>query len=82
MALTATHLGANAYLALFYLERDNMPKALEQMQVLRSVCGISGCEELIAVESAINRARKGIAPAAGKSPAPAATRGEIPREVE
>ena len=82
LALMPTHLGANAYLALHYLDKNNMAKALEQMQVLRAVCGASGCEELLLVESAINAAKKGTrAPTAGPTKA-SPKRGETPREVE
>lgn len=84
VALTPTHLGAHAYLTLMYLDKNNMPKALEQMQVLRAVCGASGCEELLMVESAINAARKGTLPsqATGASAKPAAVRGETPRSAD
>ncbi len=82
LAVMPTHLGANAYLALHYLDQDNMPKAIEQMQVLRSVCGASGCEELLMVESAVNAAKKGLRAPAAKTPAATPQRGETPREVE
>jgi tetratricopeptide (TPR) repeat protein len=81
LALAPTHLGANGYMALLHIENGDMPKAIEQMQVLRAVCGASGCEELIAVESAINAARKGAAPAK-TAPKALPVRGETPRNVE
>lgn len=86
LQLSPTHLGANAYYARMLLAAGDMPKALEQMQVLRAVCGVTECEELTELESAINRARKGEkaddgADAAAK-PAEQPKRGEIPRERE
>lgn len=82
LQLAPTHLGANAYFARMLLQDGDMPKALEQMQVLRAVCGNSGCEELIELESAINKARKGEKTEDDAKPAEQPRRGATPREVE
>lgn len=81
LMVSPTHLGANTYLMQHYLANNNMPKAIEQLQVIRSVCGASGCEELYEAESAINAAKRGEAPAK-KIKAAAPVRGETPRDVE
>ncbi len=81
LMVSPTHLGANTYLMQHYIDSGNMPKAIEQLQVIRSVCGASGCEELYEAESAINAAKRGDAPAK-KEAAPTPVRGETPRAVE
>ncbi len=81
LMVSPTHLGANTYLMQHYIDSGNMPKAIEQLQVIRSVCGASGCEELYEAESAINAAKRGDAPAK-KPAAPTPVRGETPRAVE
>lgn len=58
IAANATHLGANVYLGEIYLAEDNVAQALEQMQVVRMICGETGCAELDALQSSINRYRK------------------------
>lgn len=58
IAANATHLGANVYLGEIYLTEDNVAQALEQMQVIRMICGEIGCAELDALQSSINRYRK------------------------
>lgn len=82
LQLAPTHLGANAYLAQMFIDDGDMPKALEQMQVLRAVCGVSACEELVELESALNAARKGVgAPSKPAASPPAPVRGETARET-
>lgn len=93
LALAPTHLGANAYMAHMYLLDGNMPKALEQMQAIRAICGATDCEELTELESAINAARMGekmtdptaspATPQAGttRPPQQPPQRGETPRDV-
>ena len=81
LMVAPTHLGANTYLMQYYIDNDNMPKAIEQLQVIRAVCGTSGCEELYEAESAINAAKRGETPARKKDTAPP-VRGETPRDVE
>ncbi len=55
LAIDPTHLGANAYLADVYLQKGQMARAIEQMQVIRMTCGRTQCAELLAVESAIDQ---------------------------
>ncbi len=81
LMVSPTHLGANTYLMKSYLADGNMPKAIEQLQVIRAVCGASGCEELAEAESAVNAARRGEAPARKES-VPAPVRGQTPRSTE
>ena len=58
LAYQPTHLGANKYQADLYLENGETARALEQLQVLRMVCGTANCAELNALERDINAARK------------------------
>lgn len=58
IAANATHLGANVYLGEIYLIEDNVAQALEQMQVVRMICGDIGCAELDTLQSSINAYRK------------------------
>lgn len=81
LMVSPTHLGANTYLMQHYIDSDNMPKAIEQLQVIRAVCGTAGCEELYEAESAINAAKRGDTPAQ-KEKAATPVRGETPRAVE
>ena len=82
LAAHPRHLGANKYRAELYLESGNIPRAFEQLQVLRSVCGASDCEEINELEQAINTAKSGSAKAPVKKTASEATpqRGEARRE--
>ncbi len=81
LMVSPTHLGANTYLMQHYIDSGNMAKAIEQLQVIRAVCGAAGCEELYEAESAINAAKRGDAPATKEKTAPP-VRGETPRDVE
>jgi len=81
LMVSQTHLGANTYLMQYYIANDNMAKAIEQLQVIRAVCGAAGCEELYEAESAINAAKRGDKPAK-KEAAETPVRGETPRAVE
>lgn len=81
LMVSQTHLGANTAMMHHYIASGNMPKAIEQLQVIRAVCGTAGCEELYEAESAINAAKQGSKPAQ-KEKAAQPVRGETPREVE
>ncbi len=62
LAIDPTHLGANAYLAKIYLQKGEMSRAIEQMQVIRMTCGRTICAELESVESAIDNYKSGKKP--------------------
>jgi len=49
------HLGANKYLADIYLQKGDVPRALEQMQVIRMTCGQLDCEELDELQREIDQ---------------------------
>jgi tetratricopeptide (TPR) repeat protein len=49
------HLGANKYLADAYLQKGDEARAMEQMQVLRVICGQSNCEELDELQAEIDQ---------------------------
>lgn len=55
LTLDSAHLGANKYMAGLYLDAGNLARAMEQMQVIRMVCGVAACEELDEMEADINR---------------------------
>ncbi|MFH1157984.1 MAG: tetratricopeptide repeat protein [Pseudomonadota bacterium] len=59
LTINPAHLGANAYLAEMYLDKGDMPRALEQMQVIRMTCGHMDCEELNMLERDIDRYKRG-----------------------
>lgn len=53
------HLGANRYIASLYLRQGDLQRALEQMQVIRMVCGAFDCAEQDELEAEINRYKQG-----------------------
>jgi tetratricopeptide (TPR) repeat protein len=55
IALYPTHLGANKYLADIYLAEGNLPKAMEQLQVILYVCAGMNCGEADELQGDINR---------------------------
>ncbi len=67
LTIDPTHLGANAYLAKVYLQKGEMARAIEQLQVIRMTCGRTICAELESVESAIDQYKSGKKP---DNPAP------------
>lgn len=81
LAVSPRHLGANKYRADLYLESGNIPRAFEQLQVLRSVCGAADCEEINELERAINAAKSGSSKPAAKKETTAEPpkRGEVMR---
>ena len=59
LKLNPRHLGANYYLGIARLEQGKLAQALEQLQVMRMVCGQTDCAEMRHLEHAINQADKG-----------------------
>lgn len=59
LQLKPTHLGANKYLADIYLEDGDVARAIEQSQVIRMACGQMDCEELRALQRAIDQSKQG-----------------------
>ena len=55
LTIDPTHLGANKYLADSYLQAGDIPRALEQMQVIRMTCGQTNCAELDELQSEIDQ---------------------------
>ncbi|MBI1215110.1 MAG: tetratricopeptide repeat protein [Alphaproteobacteria bacterium] len=72
------HLGANRYLASLFLRGGDLSRALEQLQVIRMVCGAMDCQEQDELEDEINKYKNGQkepdAQAAPKETAPAPRR--------
>lgn len=62
LQLNPTHLGANKYLANMYLEEGDVPRALEQLQVIRMACGRTDCEELRTLQREIDQYKEGVLP--------------------
>lgn len=58
LAADPAHLGANKYLAETYLAAGDAARALEQLQVIRAVCGLADCEELRVLEREIDTFKK------------------------
>lgn len=58
LTINPTHLGANKYLANLYLAEDNLPKAMEQLQVILYVCAGMNCTEADELQGEINRYKK------------------------
>ncbi|MEZ0223566.1 MAG: tetratricopeptide repeat protein [Alphaproteobacteria bacterium] len=54
-----THLGANRYLAGLYLKQEDLARAMDQLQVIRMVCGDVACQELDELQADINRYKAG-----------------------
>ena len=54
LLINPKHLGANKYLADMYLEAGDMPRALDQLQVIRLTCGASDCEEMRVLQEEID----------------------------
>jgi len=55
LKLDPSHLGANEYIATIYINRGQINRALEQLQVIRMICGKTDCEELRTIESEIDK---------------------------
>lgn len=53
------HLGANKLKADMFLDAGDQSRALEQLQVIRMVCGGLDCAELDTLQSELNKSRKG-----------------------
>jgi len=56
------HLGANKYKAELYLDAGDFPRALEQLQVIRLICGETDCAELDDLQAEMNHFKKGDRP--------------------
>ncbi len=52
LELEPAHLGANEYLGELYLEMDDLTRAEERLEVLKSACGTS-CDEYRQLEKAV-----------------------------
>jgi len=52
------HLGANKYLASIYIDGGHIAQALEQLQVIRMICGNSNCIEIEMIEREIDNHKK------------------------
>lgn len=59
LQIDPTHLGANKYLASLYLDVGQLSFAMEQMQVIRMVCGAMQCDELDDLEREIDAYKDG-----------------------
>lgn len=57
LELDAGHLGANAALGRLLARTGNIGRAVEQLAVIRMICGASDCAEKTALETAINQAK-------------------------
>ena len=55
LLLDPAHLGANKYLADIYLQKGDIPRAMEQMQVIRMTCGQLDCTELNELQREIDQ---------------------------
>ena len=52
LSMEPKHLGANEYIGELYLEMNDLPKAQERLDVLKSACG--DCDEFEDLEDAID----------------------------
>jgi tetratricopeptide (TPR) repeat protein len=59
LEINPAHLGANRYLAGIYLQEGNLSRAIEQMQVIRMICGDIACAELDELSAEVNRYKAG-----------------------
>ena len=59
LTINPAHLGANRYMAEIYLGRNDLQRAIEQMQVIRLTCAEANCEELDELEAEINAYKGG-----------------------
>jgi tetratricopeptide (TPR) repeat protein len=55
LLIDPSHLGANKYLADIYLQKGDISRAMEQMQVLRLTCGQLDCAELNELQREIDQ---------------------------
>jgi tetratricopeptide (TPR) repeat protein len=62
LLLDPNHLGANKYLADIYLQRGDVSRALEQLQVIRMTCLHTDCEEQDALAREIDQYKNGSKP--------------------
>lgn len=63
LEIDPAHLGANRYLGELLVQSGHVARAVEQLAVIRMICGASDCPEVTALELAINNAKKGTADA-------------------
>jgi Tfp pilus assembly protein PilF len=59
LQIDPTHLGANKYLASLYLDAGQLSFAMEQMQVIRMICGAMQCDELDDLEREVDAYKDG-----------------------
>ena len=59
LGIDPAHLGANRYLGELLVKSGQVARAVEQLAVIRMVCGAADCPEVTALELAINNAKKG-----------------------
>lgn len=55
LLLNPSHLGALKYMGDLYLQDGKLDDAMQQMLAIRAVCGSDDCEELIELQSSINK---------------------------
>lgn len=51
------HLGALKYIGDLFILGNDLQRAMEQVEAIRSVCGTTDCSELTDLENAINKAK-------------------------
>jgi tetratricopeptide (TPR) repeat protein len=73
------HLGANRYIASLYLRAGDLQRALEQLQVIRMVCGPLDCQEQDDLEAEINKYKSG---QKDQPPAAASDENDRPRAAQ
>lgn len=57
LEIDPAHLGANRYLGELLVKSGAVARAVEQLAVIRMICGVADCAEETALESAINNAK-------------------------
>ncbi len=57
LLLDPKHLGALKYLGDLFIIANDLPRAIEQVDAIRSVCGNTDCSELTDLQNAINKAK-------------------------
>lgn len=57
LLIDPSHLGALKYMGDLFLIAGELPKAMEQLQAIRIVCGAQDCAEKAELEAAINKTK-------------------------
>lgn len=60
ITIDPAHLGALKYMGDYYLVKGDQTRAIEQLQAMKAVCGITDCAEIAELQGQINRSKMAV----------------------